>query len=255
MREDHRPLYRRVARGAVNAQLLVAAYDRAPDPEYVRSMLVGRSAERNRIDALLASARAGGGGALVIRGEPGTGKSALLCYAHEQPHNMRVLRACGVETRAKLAFSGLHELLRPLLPLAAAIPERHAAALRGAFGFGPPVDSRLLIGAGTLSLLAAAAEKQPLLCLIDDAHWLDTASADALVFVARRLEADAVALLAAARDCEPRGFETPTISELVLQPLEREEAVELMRGSGLPARVVRDLHRTGGRKSARAAAR
>jgi DNA-binding CsgD family transcriptional regulator len=206
-------------------------------------MLVGRSAERSRIDSLLASARAGRGSALVVRGEPGIGKSALLAYAEEQADGIRVLRARGVEAEAELAFSGLYELLRPVLALAADIPERQAAALQGAFGLGPPVDSRLLIGAGTLSCLAAAAEVQPLLCLVDDAHWLDAASADALVFAARRLEADAIALLFAARDGDPRTFEPPGVPALVLDALDRDEAVELLRGSGLSPRVVADLHR------------
>jgi DNA-binding CsgD family transcriptional regulator len=206
-------------------------------------VFVGREAERERIDTLLSGARAGSGGALVLRGEPGIGKSALLRYAEDRADDMRVLRARGVEAEAELPFSGLHELLRPALELLDEIPERQAGALRGAFGLGPPLDARLLIGAGTLSLLAAAAEEQPLLCLIDDAHWLDAASSDAFVFVARRLEADSVTVLFAAREQEPRVFEPPGIADLTLTGLELAEAVELMRGSGLPERVVNDLYR------------
>src|SRR4051794_36259270 len=121
-------------------------------------MLVGREAERTQVDALLARARAGHGGSLIVRGEPGIGKTALLVYAQERADEMRVLRARGVEAEAELPFSGLHELLRPLLDLLGEIPELQAAALRGAFGLGPPVDARLLSAGGTLSLLVIAAE-------------------------------------------------------------------------------------------------
>src|SRR6516165_1039821 len=126
-------------------------------------MLVGREAERARIDALLARARSGQGAALIVRGEPGIGKTALLAYAEEQAWRMRVLRARGVEAEAELAFAGMHELLRPLLPLLELIPEAQAGALRGALALGPPVEARLLVSAGVLSLIAAAAEKLPLL--------------------------------------------------------------------------------------------
>lgn len=210
---------------------------------YDRHVLIGRAFERERIDALLALATAGSGGALVVRGEPGIGKSALLRYAESQADGMRVLHARGVEAEAELPFSGLYELLRPLLKFLEDIPERQAAALRGAFGLGPPLDARLLIGAGTLSLLAAAAEERPLLCLIDDAHWLDAASSDAFVFVARRLEADSLVMLFAAREGEPRVFEPPGIGELIVPGLERLEAIELLRALGLPERVVIELHR------------
>ena len=179
----------------------------------------------------------------MLRGEPGIGKTALLRYAEGSADGMRVLSAHGVVAEAELAFSGLYELLRPILDLLDEIPERQAAALRGAFGLGPPLDRSLLIGAGTLTLLAAAAEEQPLLCLVDDAHWLDAASSDAFVFLARRLEADSIAILFAARDDDPRTFEAPGIEELVVPGLERSEAAELLRGTGLPERVVIELHR------------
>jgi DNA-binding CsgD family transcriptional regulator len=205
-------------------------------------MLVGRSGERAEVDALLRSAIDGRGGGLVLRGEPGIGKTALLDYAFEHAGVMRVLRARGVEAEAELAFSGLYELLRPVMSFTREIPKRQAAALEGAFGLGQPVDSRLLIGAGALSLLAAAAEEQPVLCLIDDAHWLDAASTDALAFAVRRLGADSVAVLFATREGEP-AFDPVGIPKLTLAALQRDEAVELLRGSGLPQRVVEDLHR------------
>src|SRR3954451_18563894 len=191
---------------------------------------------------VLAEANAGRGGGLVLRGEPGIGKSALLDYAAEQATGMRVLRARGIEAEAELPFSALYELLRPLEDLFDEIPERQAAALRGAFGLGQPVDARLLIGAGTLSLLAAAADDRPVLGLVDDAHWVDAASADALRFPARRLEADPVAVLFAAREHEPGAIEQRDLPELLLAGLGEEEAFQLLAGAGLAASVVSGLH-------------
>ena len=206
-------------------------------------MIVGRDAERSQIDALLAGARAGQGGALIVRGEPGIGKTSLLGYAEESATGMRVLHARGVEAEAELAFAGLHELLRPLLGLIDEIPEPQAAALRGALALGPPVDARLLIAAGALSLLALAADEQALLCVVDDAHWVDRESTSALVFVARRLEADPVLLLFGARDGESRTFAPAGLDALVLDGLAREEATLLIQDRGLLAGVVADLVR------------
>jgi len=192
---------------------------------------------------VLAEAAAGHGGALVLRGEPGIGKSALLDDAEARATGMRVLRARGIEAEAELPFSALYELLRPLEDLFDEIPERQAAALRGAFGLGQPVDARLLIGAGTLSLLAVAADDRPVLCLVDDAHWIDAASADALRFAARRLEADPVAMLFAARQHEPGAIERRDLPELLLAGLAEEEAFQLLAGAGLADSVVSGLHR------------
>jgi DNA-binding CsgD family transcriptional regulator len=205
-------------------------------------VLVGRLTERGHIDALLTAASAGHGRALVVRGEPGIGKSALLRYAEEQADEMRVVRAQGVETEAEIAFSCLHELLHPLLRLLEAIPVRQADALKGAFGLGNPVDARLLIGAGTLSLLTVAAEDRPLLCLIDDAHWVDSASLDALRFAARRLEADPIAMVFAARDADEHPFAAPGIPEVAIEGLAAEDALELLASEGLPDAVVNELH-------------
>jgi DNA-binding CsgD family transcriptional regulator len=206
-------------------------------------VLVGRAAERARIDTVLAEAGAGRGSALVLRGEPGIGKSALLAYAEERGEGMRVLRARGIEAEAELPFSGLYELLRPLEDLFDEIPERQAAALRGAFGLGQPLDARLLIGAGTLSLLAAAAEDRPVLCLVDDAHWIDAASSDALRFAARRLEADPVAMLFAAREHGPGAIAQRDLPELPIEGLAEDEALALLAGAGLADDVAAGLQR------------
>jgi DNA-binding CsgD family transcriptional regulator len=207
-------------------------------------MLIGRQAERDRIDALLARTRAGAGGALVVRGEPGIGKSALLKHAERQSAGMRVVHARGVEAEADLPFSGLVELLRPLLPWVEALPEGQAEALRAALELGPRVEGKALVGLATLSLLSAATEERPLLCLVDDAHWLDVASAEAFVFAARRLEDDAVAFLFGARVGEPRRFELPGAEEIELRGLSLEEGRELLvvAGHELDATVAERLH-------------
>ncbi|MBV9000825.1 MAG: ATP-binding protein [Solirubrobacterales bacterium] len=206
-------------------------------------MLVGRKTERARIDALLAGAREGRGGALVLRGEPGIGKSALLADARSRAADMRVLHAHGVQAEAVLVYSGLHELLRPVADRLDALPDLRADAVRGALGLGPGQSTPLLVGAGTLSLLVAAAEERPLLCLVDDAHWLDAASAGALTFAARRLEDDPVAVLFAAREGESRAFAAGGIPEFALAGLESEDAAEMLRGRGVEGKVAVELQR------------
>jgi predicted ATPase len=163
-------------------------------------VLYGRDAERQVLGALLEGARASRSGVLVLRGEPGVGKSALLAELVAQADGMRVLRATGVETESELAFAGVHQIVWPLLERLDQIPGPQAAALKGALGVDSPAgDDRFLIGAAVLSLFATAAESSPLLCLVDDAHWLDEASQDALSFAARRLQAEPIALVFAAR--------------------------------------------------------
>jgi DNA-binding CsgD family transcriptional regulator/Tfp pilus assembly protein PilF len=200
-------------------------------------MLVGRERETARIDEVLDAARAGRSAALVLPGEAGIGKSALLGAAVERASDMRVLHARGVESEVDIAFSGLHELLRPVLPLVERLPDAQAVALNSALALGvQQVVDRLAVFGGALSLLAAAAEEQPLLCTIDDAHWLDDASAAALVFVARRLDADGIALLFAVREPEVRAFAAPGLPELRLHGLDRAAAAELLN-TRLPAGV------------------
>ena len=180
-------------------------------------MLVGRTAEEKQLEALIERSRSGESGVLVLRGEAGIGKTALLEHAVRRAHGFQVLRVLGVESEAEIAFAGLQQLLRPVTGAFEEIPRHQARALATALGIDDgPAPERLAVSAATLSLLAAAAEERPVLCLVDDAHWLDHASADALTFVARRLHADGIAMLFAAREPERAVFSAPGIPELRL---------------------------------------
>jgi DNA-binding CsgD family transcriptional regulator/tetratricopeptide (TPR) repeat protein len=204
------------------------------------SALVGRERECAQIEQLLQAACQGQSGSLVIRGEPGIGKSSLLGFAAASAGPMLVLSASGVSTESGLPFAGLLGVLRPVLPLLDRVPETQAAALSAALGLAPPSEpDRFLISAACLSLLAAAAEDRPVLCLIDDAQWLDRPSVDALVFVARRLHADSVALLFAARDGDARGFDASGLPELRLGGLDDQASSSLLerRTRGAPDAV------------------
>ncbi|MEV8635502.1 AAA family ATPase [Streptosporangium sp. NPDC051023] len=190
-------------------------------------MLYGRAAEQAVIDRLLSDARAGRSGALLMRGEPGIGKTALLDYAATA--DMRVIRGTGVESEAELPFAGLHLLLRPVLDRLGALPEQQERALRAAFGLASvQAGDQLLVGLAVLSLLSELAEDGPLLVLVDDAHWLDRASTDALLLAARRLDAEGVALILAAR--EP--FTAQGIAELPVGGLDQAAAAALL-GTGV----------------------
>lgn len=208
---------------------------------------MGRSEAVAQLDALLEAAREGRAGALLVRGEAGIGKSALLQHAVAAAgtDGFRVLDALGVESEARLAFGGLLELLRPALDLLDGLPGAQAAALRRALALEDPGEvDRFLIGAGTLSLLAAASEEEPVLCVVDDAHWVDAASADAILFAARRLEAERVAILLAARDTERAEELGRGLAEMPLAGLEPQAARELLAASGpgaLPASVTERL--------------
>lgn len=190
-------------------------------------MLHGRDAERSLVATLIAEARAGSSGVLVVRGPAGVGKTALLEEAVGDTSGMRLLRVQGVESESTLAFAALHALLLPVLPLAGRLPGPQSAALRQALGEenGTGVD-RFLVYAATLSILAEAAEAGPLLCLIDDAQWLDEPSAEALLFTARRLHRERIALLFAARD--DSGFVAPGVPELGLRGLPPDAARDLI---------------------------
>jgi DNA-binding CsgD family transcriptional regulator len=193
-------------------------------------MLVGREVERAAIGSLLDAARDSHGGVLVLRGDPGIGKTALLEDAREQASDMLVLSARGIESESDLPFATLHQLVRRSLGRLDRLPAPQAVALRGALGLGESSgDERFLVFAACLSLLSELAEQQPLLCLLDDAHWLDSASADTLRFVARRLEVERIAMLFGARNGEVRTFDAPDIRSLTLAGLEAEAAEELLR--------------------------
>src|SRR5688500_16491524 len=166
-------------------------------------MFVGRRAEHEAVEHLLARAQGGNSGVLVVRGEAGIGKTALLQHTRDSAvaAGFRVEDAAGVEAEAEFAFAGLHQLCAPLLARAAELPEPQQAALGVAFGTREgAVPDRFLVGLAVLSLLAEVAEDGPLLCVVDDAQWLDQASAQVLAFVARRVAAERVVMLFALRD-------------------------------------------------------
>ena len=165
--------------------------------------LLGRRAELEALDQLLASARAGRSGAVVVRGEAGIGKTALLGHVRQTAlaSGFRVELAVGVESESQFAFSGLHQLCAPLLDRADALPEPQQAALGVALGLrSGAAPDMFLVGLAALNVLAEVAEEGPLLCLVDDAQWLDQASVQVLAFVTRRLAAERVALAFALRD-------------------------------------------------------
>jgi DNA-binding CsgD family transcriptional regulator len=189
-------------------------------------MLLGRLPERAALSQLLDGARAGRSGVLVVRGEPGVGKTALLEYAIESAAGLRVVRVAGVESEMELAFAALQQLCAPMLDKLAGLPDPQRHALGVAFGLDTgAAPDRFLVGLAVLSLLSEVAEQQPLLCVIDDAQWLDRASAQALAFVARRLLAEPVALVFATR--EP-GEEHRGLPELLVGGLREGDARELL---------------------------
>ena len=193
--------------------------------------LVGRERECTEIDRVLGGARQGVSGALVFRGEAGMGKSALLAYAAAagRAAGMTVLGATGVEWESDLAFAGLHGLLWPIVDELGSVPEPQREALAAALGLAPGEGrDRFLVSAGALSLLAAAAESRPILCVVDDAQWLDVSSAHSLTFVARRLLAEQVTIVFGAREGERRRFDAPGLPELAVAGLDRSSASLLL---------------------------
>src|SRR6202162_411748 len=192
-------------------------------------MLLGRTAELAAIDQALASARLGRSSRLLIRGEPGIGKTALLEYALGHAGSMRVLSARGVEFEADVPFASLHELLHPTLGLLDRLPPIHAAPLGSSLGCGPRIEAdRLVIGAAALGLISAYAEEAPLLITVDDGQWLDRASAEAIAFAARRLIADPVAIVIAAREGEESAVLAAGLPELRLDGLDEASATALL---------------------------
>ncbi|MDE3134614.1 MAG: ATP-binding protein, partial [Acidobacteriota bacterium] len=185
-------------------------------------MLVGRGPQRAAIERALAAAAGGRSATLAFSGPPGIGKTALLDHAaeHAQARPLTLLRARGIESEAQIAFASLLELLRPLLSLLDRLARPQATALEQAFALRPGRSAdRFAIGAATLGLVAAAAEEQPVLLLLDDVQWLDGPSAEALRFALRRLEADPIAALLAVREghgslLDDAGIETLTLTGL-----------------------------------------
>jgi DNA-binding CsgD family transcriptional regulator len=206
--------------------------------------LLGRERECAVIDRVLENASNGVSDALVVRGEAGIGKSALLEYAIQQTASgMQVLRTSGVEAESDLAFAGLYGLLRPVLVHLGDLPQTQSRALAGALGLAPsPHSDRLLISAAVLGLLAAAAESRPMLCVVDDAQWVDRPSAEALVFTARRLQAERIAILFGVREGEVRQFEAAGMQELELTGLSQPSAAAVLAAgpASSPAPAVRD---------------
>ena len=197
----------------------------------IDAMLVGREQEQARIDALLEHARSGVSGAVVVRGEPGIGKSALLRYAADRAGGMTVLSATGIEAESELPYSGLSELLHPVLELIGEVPRPQSAAIAAALALAPATEpDPFAVSAATLSVLALAAERQPVLAVIDDAQWLDRASRDALLFAVRRLHADCVLVLFGVRDGDGADFPPSGIPELVLGGIDPEASFQMIAG-------------------------
>ena len=202
--------------------------------------LLGRAAECAVLDGLVTAIRAGESRTLVLQGEAGIGKTALLNYVVESAADMRLLRAVGAESELELAFASLHQLCAPLLDAVERLPSPQRHALEVAFGLSEgPTPDRFLVGLALLTLLSEAAEERPLLCVVDDAQWLDEVSARTLAFVARRLLAERVGLVFASRIAAPdlEGF-----AELEILGLSERDARALL-GSAVPFRLdnrVRD---------------
>jgi AAA ATPase domain len=191
-------------------------------------VLIGRDPEQRLIESMLEDAGSGLSAALVIRGEAGIGKSALLAHVAERS-GMRRVHCAGVEYEHDVTFAGLEQLLRPLHDLVDRLPGPQASALRGALGLsGERVEDRLLLGLATLNLLAEASADGPLLCTVDDLQWVDGPSAQALLFAARRLGAEGVVMLFAVRD-EPTGwFDVAGLAQLTLDPVSEAAAREIV---------------------------
>ncbi|HZE04385.1 MAG TPA: BREX system ATP-binding domain-containing protein, partial [Solirubrobacteraceae bacterium] len=205
-------------------------------------MLRGRHNERDVLDRQLQRVRSGESSVLVVRGEAGVGKTALLEYVGERASRCRIVRVAGVESEMELVFAGLHQLCAPMLDGLDGLPGPQRDALRVAFGLQDGGGaSRFLVALAVLSLLAEAAEADPLVCLVDDAQWLDRASAQALAFVARRLLAERIAMVFAVREPSDAN-ELAGLPELVVGGLTDDDARWLL-ASAVPGRLdehVRD---------------
>src|SRR4051812_23669810 len=198
--------------------------------------MVGRKDERARLKALLDAAREGRSGALLLHGPPGIGKTELLRYAVEEADGFRLLRARGIQSESDIPYAGLAELVSPLLSHLEEIPEVQALALRGALALGPATSGdRFTVPAALLSLLARAADEQPVLAIVDDTQWLDEPSLEAFLFAGRRLGQEGVAMLGAIRDDTTLRLEVPWLERLRIAPLGDDEARALLDAAVAPA--------------------
>lgn len=208
---------------------------------------MGRAAELSRLNRLVAAAKDGRSGSIVVRGEAGIGKTALLDHAAGIAGGMRVLRVAGVESEAEIPFAGIQLLFGRFTDRLDALPGPQAEALRAALGHSSSAGDRLLVGAAVLSLLADLADDGPVLCLVDDAHWFDRSSAEALLFAVRRLHSDPVATVLAVRSGD-RPFPADGIDGVELGRLDRADSARLLETvRALPAQVAdRVLTESGG---------
>jgi hypothetical protein len=243
---SHAPISPQEAAGRLTIREPAGAYARCADrgPGATR-MLIGRAAEMGVIQALLDDVLGGASRVLVLRGQPGIGKTTLLQAMAERAakDGLRLARATGVQVEIGFDFAGLHQMLTPFLGGLPNLPDRQRAALEAAFGLGAgPGSSPFLAGLAALTLLTDAAEEQPVLCVVDDAHWLDRASLEVLAFVARRLLADRVGMIFATRTGEERAGALGAFPELAVEALAPDagrELLELAAGGHVPETASR----------------
>jgi DNA-binding CsgD family transcriptional regulator len=203
-------------------------------------VLLGRSEPCGRIDELLDGARRGDSQALIVLGEPGIGKSALLDHAADSGSGMRLLRARGFESEGELAFGALGDVLRPLAGHLESLHDAQRSALESALAIGPPVGGDpLTVCVAALNLLAAAADKRPILAIVDDAQWLDRASASVLAFLGHHVHSEGVALLIGVRE-GPGAFDCRGLDVLRLDGLAAKDGAELAKRSGATVDSVAD---------------
>jgi predicted ATPase len=184
----------------------------------------GREPERSTLDGILDRARDGESAALVLRGEAGIGKTALLQYCARQASGFRVAQVAGVESELEMPFAAIHQLCEPFLGSIERLPDPQQQALRVSFGLAAgPAPDRFVVGLAVLGLLAEAAAERPLVCLVDDAQWLDEPSRQVFAFVGRRLQAESIVLLLAVRESE-HDVSFPSLEALTLEGLAEDDA-------------------------------
>lgn len=200
-------------------------------PEAARAVLVGRHPEQAALASMLDSVRSGFSSALVLRGEAGIGKTALLEYAINAAADLRVVRVLGIESEMELGFAALHQLVHPFLPMIDRLPGPQQQALASAFGLADgAAPDRFLVGLAILTLLSEAAKDRGLLCVIDDAQWLDRTSASVVAFVGRRLHADRIAFLLSVREPADRSVDLEGLRLLTVGGLSPAAARHLLSG-------------------------